>query len=266
MKTIETSIIMGVYNTANTIEAAIASIFEQTYETFEFIICDDGSTDNTSQILEKCKSIYGERLILLKNTKNQGLAKTLNTCIGRARGEFIARMDGDDISHPDRLEKQIKFLIDNPQVAFVGSNAVKFDENGPYGFFRNSRQPKKEELLYKSRFIHPTIVFRRNCLNSVGGYCESDYCLRCEDYDLWLRLYAKGYFGANIQEELLDYYEGSQNLSKRKYRYRVNEAIVRYKGFKSNKILLRGLPYVFKPLIVGLISPKVVNWVKRIKG
>lgn len=124
-------------------------------------------------------------------------------------------MDADDISVPQRLERQLAFLRKHEDIAFVGCCARKFDQHGVYGEIVYPACPDKKDLLFNSCFVHPTVMMRRSVLTAAGGYSEADSRVRCEDYDLWLRLYAMGYRGANLQERLLDYYEGSQNLYKR---------------------------------------------------
>lgn len=251
------SVIMGVYNSENTIANSIESIINQSYTNFEFIICDDGSTDKTYDILLQYKQLYPDKIILLKNNKNLGLAKTLNICLDLASGSYVARMDSDDISKNNRFEKQIEFAKKNPEFIIIGSNAIKFDEKGVYGEIIYPERPQRKDFLFNNPFIHPTMLIRYDILKELNGYNESLYCTRCEDYDLWLRMYSKGYLGFNMQEFLLNYYEGSQNLKKRKYRYRLCETYVRLLGFKKNKILLRGLPFVIKPLIVGLLPRNI---------
>lgn len=259
---IKISVIMGVYNSQNTIADSIESILNQTYTNFELIICDDGSTDKTYDILLKYKELYDNKIILLKNKTNLGLSKTLNKCLGLVSGDYVARMDSDDISKSNRFEKQIEFLNKNPKFSMVGSNATKFDEKGVYGNIIYPESPRIKDFLFNNPFIHPTMLIRYDVLKELNGYNESLYCTRCEDYDLWFRMYSKGYIGFNLQEFLLNYYEGTQNLKKRKYRYRLCEAYVRFLGFKNNKILLKGLPFVIKPLIVGLFPLKIIRKLK----
>lgn len=251
------SLLMGVYNAESTVRKAVDSIFAQSYQDFELIVCDDGSIDGSYAVLEECHRQYGTRLTLLQNEINRGLAPTLNRCFTAARGLYIGRMDADDRSAPERLARQMEFLQTHQDIGFVGCCALKFDENGVYDTFRYMKYPEKKDLLWGSCFIHPTVLIRRAVLESAHGYSERKFCVRCEDYDLWLRLYALGYRGANLQETLFYYYEGTRNMKKRKYRYRVNEAIVRAIGFYRNRMLLQGIPYIVKPLVIGLLPIKL---------
>lgn len=184
----EVSILMGVYNNADTVETAITSIFHQTYQDFELIVCDDGSTDGSSAVLEACHRKYGERLVLLNNKTNCGLATTLNRCFSVAQGTYIGRMDADDRSAPERIDRQVKFLQTYTEISLVGCCAYKFDEGGVYDMAIYPPYPQKRDLLWGSCFLHPTVLMRRTTLEAAHGYCEQKSCMRCEDYDLWLRL------------------------------------------------------------------------------
>lgn len=257
------SVLMGVYNGADTVARAVGSIFIQTYPVLECIVCDDGSTDDTYAELKACRERYGARLVVLRNEHNRGLAPTLNRCFSLAKGTYLARMDADDISAPQRLERQLAFSREHEDIAFVGCCARKFDQHDVYGEIVYPACPDKKDLLFNSCFVHPTVMMRRSVLTAAGGYSEADSRVRCEDYDLWLRLYAMGYRGANLQERLLDYYEGSQNLYKRKYRYRLNETVVRAVGFRANGMGLRCWPFVFKPLVVGILPPPLLRELKK---
>lgn len=253
------SVIMGIYNTNNKImvKKAIDSIINQSFSDFEFIICDDGSSDNTYEIVKEIIS-NDKRCILIKNNRNMGLAYSLNNCLKIAKGEYIARMDADDISMLDRFEKQVKFLDNNPQYAIVGGNAELFNEEGAYSKRAMKEYPTKEDLLFGTIFIHPSIMMRKDILLKLNGYRAVKETSRCEDYDLWLRLYAHGYKGYNIQENIYKFREDINAFKRRKYKYRIDEAKVRYKGFKNLKLFPKGYIYVIKPLIVGLIPQNIL--------
>ena len=122
------SVIMGVYNCEKTVAESIESIINQTYDNWELIICDDASTDNTCAIVESYARKYGGKIFFLKNSANRRLAYSLNRCLEAAKGKYIARMDGDDISLPRRLEKQVLFLESHPEYALAGTAMIPFDE------------------------------------------------------------------------------------------------------------------------------------------
>ncbi|MFQ9065328.1 MAG: glycosyltransferase family 2 protein [Eubacterium sp.] len=104
------SVIMGIYNCADTLAESLDSLLVQTYQNFEIIMCNDGSTDNTFEIAKQYNDKYSDRIVLIENAKNMGLNYTLNHCLEYCKGEYIARMDGDDISLPLRFEKEVSFF------------------------------------------------------------------------------------------------------------------------------------------------------------
>lgn len=252
------SIIMGVYNGSKFIRDSIDSIINQTYKNWEFIICDDCSSDNTINILEEYAQ-KDSRIKILRNDKNLGLAATLNRCLENCTGEYIARQDDDDISMPNRLEKQMKFLRDNEHFSLVGSRAYLIDkDNNIWGKSSTSVEvPAAKNLLNGPCFIHPSIMIKKSVLEELNGYDAK--ALRVEDYDLWFRFFAKNYRAYNMQEELIKYRLDTHSYSKRKYKYRVNEFKVKINGYKINNIPYRYRIYAVKPLIIGLIPPVMMN-------
>jgi glycosyltransferase involved in cell wall biosynthesis/pyruvate-formate lyase-activating enzyme len=193
------SVVMSVYNCTKYLESAIQSILEQTYGNFEFIIVNDGSTDNIDDILNKFDDC---RIRVINNTENLGLARSLNVGIKAARGKYIARMDADDLSIPHRFEKQIEFLEKNPSHAMVGSSYYVVDESGKtvahVDVLTDSGDIKKG-LIKQNWFGHGTVMMRKSSIESIGGYDEQFVC--AQDYDLWLK-FAENYEIANIQEPL----------------------------------------------------------------
>lgn len=255
------SVIMGVYNPRNKdiFNLSLQSILNQTYSNFEFIICDDGSNEATREMLDEAAAL-DERVKVIHNNGNQGLAFSLNHCLEIAQGDYIARMDDDDISSPSRFEIERKFLDEHPDIAWVGCNADLIDAEGVvWGNRKLEEYPTTNSLLFNSPFIHPTVMIRREVIKKADGYSVAKQTRRAEDYDLWLRLYAMGYRGANIQETLFQYREDAFAYTKRKYRYRIDEAIVRYQGFSRLKLFPVAWIYVLKPLVVGLIP----GWLLR---
>ena len=129
---IDISVIMGIYNCASTLPEAIDSILNQTYTSWELILCDDGSSDNTYEIAKQYQNRYPDKIKLIRNEKNMGLNYTLNHCIEYVSGKYIARMDGDDVSLPSRFESEIKVLEEEPDIAVVSTTMIHFDESGDY--------------------------------------------------------------------------------------------------------------------------------------
>lgn len=259
------SVIMGIYNEQKqNAGKAINSILNQTERNIEFIICDDGSDKEFFNWLQNFCS-KDNRIILLRNKQNLGLSATLNKCLSYAHGEYIARMDGDDISDKRRLEKQLQFLDSHPEYSLTGCNVKFIDSKGIWGERTLPKIPKKKDFLYTSPFVHPSIMIRKNIMDELGGYSEEPYAVRTEDYELFMRLYAKGYKGYNLQDFLFFYREDKEAYKKRRYCYRLNESRVRYKGFRELGILRGNLRFVIKPLIAGLVPIRIIKKVRKRK-
>lgn len=229
----EVSIIMGIYNCASTLAEAIDSIIAQTYTDWELIMCDDGSTDHTYDLAKQYQEKVGNKIVLLKNKENLGLNKTLNRCLEHATGKYVARMDGDDISMPTRLEKELQFLQQNPKYAIVSTPMIYFDENGDWGQGKAIEKPEKKDFIRHSPvFCHAPCMIRRSAYLDVGGYTEDEKMLRFEDVNLWYKLYAKGYLGYNLQEPLYKMRDDIAATKRRSLKFRMNGVYTTYVGFK----------------------------------
>ena len=253
------SIIMATYNCENTLKKSMDSILAQTFEDWEFIICDDCSTDGTLKILNDYAEKYPKKIIVIKNEVNSKLSYSLNHCLEHAKGEYIARMDGDDISLPERLEKQVKFLDEHPEYAVVSTAMTPFDENGtrPARFMKP--EPTKDDLLSRSPFAHATIVMRREAYDAVGGYTVSKRTERGQDYDMWFRFFDLGFKGYNMQESLYLVLEDDTAIKRRTLRTRYYEVQTKLKGYR----LLNYPPYkyihAFKPILTALVPVKLIQ-------
>lgn len=180
------TVLMSVFNEERFLQEALDSILNQTYKDFEFIIINDGSTDKSKEILE----LYDDKRIrIINNDHNIGLTRSLNLGLELARGEYIARMDANDLSLPTRLEKQVKFLNENTDVVLTGNWTEHIDDNG------NSkgviRYPTEHcfiswNLLTKPCLAHTTVMYRRDKALDVGSYNTT--LKYTQDYDLWVRL------------------------------------------------------------------------------
>lgn len=259
------SVIMGVYNCNNKemLKKSVKSIIQQTFTDWEFIICNDGSTNDTLSMLKEIERM-DKRIRIISYNENHGLAYALNKCIENSRGEFIARQDDDDISLQTRFEKQLKFLEENSGYGFVGSSAYVFDHNGVYGKYSVEEKPDKKSFYWNSPFIHPTVIFRKDALEKSGGYRVTKVTRRCEDYDLFMRLYAMGYKGYNIQEKLFYYQIVNGNKKYRPLKYRVDEMRIRWFGYRKMKVMSpKGLLYVVKPIIISLIPQFIFKKIRK---
>jgi len=204
------SVVMSVYNEEAMVSRAIESILNQTFESFEFIIVNDGSTDKT---LEVIKGYTENRIKLIDKGYNSGLADSLNIGIKYSVGDFIARMDADDFSEKERLEIQVRFLEDNPDIAMVGTWAYLIDLNK--NIKKECKPPVSDKVIKKymekdNPFIHSSVMLRKKVIEKVGYYNPIKVI---EDYDLWIRI-AKHYKIANIPMFLLTRYE-DRNFYKR---------------------------------------------------
>jgi hypothetical protein len=201
------SVLMSVYNGEPYLSHAVQSILAQTYRDFELVIVDDGSTDRTRDILASFEASDG-RIRILRNERNIGLSHSLNRGLSAVRARLVARMDADDLSRPDRLERQVAFLTERPEVDLVGSWLRVIGRN-----IILSRPSRHEDLVavlcFQNCFWHPTLMFRldRGDGTGIGEAIAYDAAhLYAEDYDLWVRL-ALDHRAclANIDEPLLHY-------------------------------------------------------------
>lgn len=196
------SVIMPAYNAEKYIKTSVDSILNQTFCDFELIVINDCSNDSTGEIL---LSYRDERLICLNNEKNLGVARTLNRGLAAARGEYIARMDADDISEPHRLEKQLAYMEEHPQTVVCGSKITVFYETGEQAVCHYPQQDRqiKTTLLFSCPFAHPSVMIRGEVLRKQG-LCYEEAFEKVEDYRLWTRLAKSGEF-VNLPEPLLRY-------------------------------------------------------------
>ena len=265
MNGIQISIIMGVYNQKafDQLDMAVNSILRQTFQAFEFLVYDDGSDGNVADKLEEL-ALKDSRIRLFHGKENHGLAFGLNYCIHKAKGKYIARMDADDISMPDRLEKQYQFLEKHPEFGFAGCNAGLLGEQGVYGERIMPETPGADDFLAFSPYIHPSVMFRREVFEKYGLYSEAEENRRCEDYELFMRLFQKNCRGFNIQEVLFLYREDGNAFRKRKCRYRIDECRLRYTYFKKLGILDgKGFLYTIRPLIAGVLPGRLIYRIKK---
>lgn len=247
------SVIMGIYNCADTLRPAIDSILNQTVQDFELILCDDGSCDGTCAVAEEYQKKYPEKVILLKNEKNLGLNSTLNRCLAAAKGDYIARMDGDDLCDPTRFEKELAALEQHPEVAFVGTVIRLFDERGVWGMTRPVEFPRKKDFARGNPFSHGSCMVRRSAMDAMGGYSEDPRVVRVEDFHLWMRMYEAGLKGMNLPEPLYDLRDDLNATARRRLAARRNEAYVicqcvQHLGLPGWKRLC-----ALRPLVLGLL-------------
>lgn len=205
------TVILPVYNAEMYLKEAISSILNQTYPNFEFIIINDGSTDDSVNII---KSFTDQRIILIENDKNIGLTATLNKGLSLANGKYILRMDQDDISLPKRIQIQVSFMENNPEIGICGSARIVIRDGKKVVFNNNVKTHGeiKSFLLFQNCIAHPTVIMRKSELLDKELMYESYHA---EDYDLWSRAVLKTKM-ANITEPLLIYREHPHQMSQTK--------------------------------------------------
>ena len=226
------SVIMSVYNAEIYLRDAINSIINQTFSDWEFVICNDCSNDGSQEILDEYNRKYPGQFILLKNESNLKLAASLNRCLEKCNGEYIARMDADDISREDRFEKQVAFLDSHPEYQLVASSMQRFDDTGKHDIVSLPEYPDLKILKRGVTFCHATIMMRKTAYDALQGYTVSDVVFRSQDYEMWFRFYAKGMKGYNIQEPLYYVREDINAIKRRSFKNRRCIMRIQYSGYK----------------------------------
>ena len=254
---VELTVLMGVFNGLPHLGKSIESILEQTFADFEFLIIDDASADGSAEVIAGYVA-RDRRIRFVRNAQNVGLGGVLSRGVQEARGSLIARMDADDAAIPERLQRQLDFLRDNPDVDVVGSYALDVTKDGVP--VRERRVPttheKIAELVWTSPFIHPTVMFRRESILRVGSYLP--HIRRRQDYDLWFRCVAGGLRLANIPEPLIHYLYSEDTLRRNHVR----------SIWEQVKIGLRGCRTVRAPLpayiatCMPLVEAAMPNWLR----
>lgn len=253
------SVIMGIYNCASTLVEALDSLYAQSYQGFKIILCEDGSSDNTYDVAADYAAKH-DNIILIRNEKNMGLNYTLNRCLEYADTEYVARMDGDDISLPERFEKEINFLDNHPEYAVVSGPMIYFDEQGDFKTGRGRGAIKKEDFIHGTPICHAPCMARTRSLKAVDGYSVDSKLLRVEDYHLWFKLFAAGYKLFSLNEPIYKMRDDRTAAIRRNWRNRKNEAYVKHVGFK-----MIGLPwwthiYCLRPIIIYLMPRSIYNF------
>jgi glycosyltransferase involved in cell wall biosynthesis len=198
--TSKVTVLMPAYNAGKYIAEAIKSVLQQTFTDFQLLIINDGSTDDTEEVI---RSFEDERIVLI-NQSHKGIAPALNKGLSKADSIYIARFDADDICFPQRLQKQVSFLDDHPDYITIGCEAEYISEDGEHLFDFKSVGHTHEEIIQKiysyCPFIHSSVMYRKDAVILAGGYCEHAH--NFEDYFLWIQLLSKGKF-YNLPEQLI---------------------------------------------------------------
>ena len=205
------TVLMSVFNGETYLKKAIDSILKQSYSDFEFLIINDGSKDKTAEILEH--EAKRDSRIKVIDQDNQGLVASLNYGLKKASGQLIARIDADDIAYPHRLEKQVTYMAEHPDLLALGSAITLIDDQGrtlKQINYPTGTQEVRSAMMLGSKLAHPAVIMRREQVLQIGAYREA--CRHAEDYDLWLRLLEIGEID-NLDEPLLYYRQHDGKIS-----------------------------------------------------
>lgn len=253
----QVSVLMGVFNGREYLEASIRSILDQTFDDFEFLIIDDASVDGSGELISHYANQDG-RIRLIRNERNAGLGAVLRRGVAEARAPFVARMDSDDVAIPTRLSRQFQFFGERPETDVVGSYALDITKHGVA--IAERRVPvtheKIVELVWTSPFIHPTVMFRKNSILKVGSYSSS--IRRRQDYDLWFRCVAGGLRMANIPEPLLHYRFSEETMRRNHVRSTWEQVKIGLRGCR----MVRAPKHAYVATCMPLVEAAMPNWVR----
>lgn len=258
------SVIMGIYNCEKTLPEAIESILAQTYIDWELILCDDASTDATYAVAATYCEWYPDKIRLLQNEQHRFLAYSLNQCLAVATGEFIARMDGDDISLPTRFEKQVRFLQEHPDVVLVGTAMQRFDDDGSEGAVdRRPSHPDRHTLHRTTVFNHATVMTYKHVYDALGGYTVCPRTERGQDVDLWARFFKAGYQGANMPDVLYRVRENEAAFRRRTARERWMACQNKWHAYRLLEYPWYRYPKPLLQMLKVLIPIRLMRWYHR---
>jgi len=222
------TVVIATYNCAPYIAECIGSIVEQSWRDWEAVVCDDASTDDTWPIVTSLAR-RDARIRLLRNQERLGAAATRNRCIEASLGDYVAIQDADDVSLKHRLECEVSYLDERPEVPFVSGGLFLFDDQGIYGLrVLKKLSPADREFLMGIPYCHASTMFRRGALWSVNGYRVAAETFRGQDLDLFMRLHSKGMRGHNLPCVVYAYRQGREAFERKAMRYRLAGALIRF--------------------------------------
>ena len=263
------SVIMPCYNSEDYIEEAIESILNQTYNNIEVIIADDCSTDKSFDLIKRYTK-KDKRVRCFKNKNNIGCTKTLNKLVEQAKGKYIARMDADDISFEDRIEKQFKLLTKH-NYDVLGTNIIFIDSLGNKKNKRRYRNNISSIIKSENPLAHPTVLMKKKLLEIYG--CYNERFVTTQDYDLWLRLWSHGCKIGIVDEYCLYYRIHEDGVSKKEAKKTLRNVIqikeyarkkynIRF-SFKENfRLLLERILLLFPTSIIVMLFHTYVSLAK----
>jgi glycosyltransferase involved in cell wall biosynthesis len=272
------SVIMSVYNDEKNLPESVESILNQTFGDFEFIITEDCSKDNSLKLLRDYAS-KDKRIVLIENKENLKLTKNLNSMLGIAKGDLIARMDSDDISLPERFEKQVKIFKDNPEIDFVFTSSMLMDNEGNdlcESWRPNDIRKILDHMKFDSYIPHPTIMAKKDIFAKAGNYTEIKGYGQ-EDKELWEKFIANGVSFYYLNELLLRYRLNPSGISFNVRNYskdeiysykKVNICIDNYQRAKAVQIYKQisgKIPLKYKLLLlIKFFTPNKLRFYKSV--
>lgn len=252
------SIIMSVKNGAKDLPKSVGSIQDQTFSDWEFIICDDGSTDDTLNVLRQYQQ-NDDRFIILHNDTSKGLAYSLNKCIAESHSDILARQDADDSSEPLRLEKQYRFVSDHPEYAIVGTCWYNVFADGSKSRNPVLEEPSALDQVKGGLYMHPSWMMRKDQLEKVGFYTVNKYTMRSQDYHLVMKVLGVGMKLYNMQEYLYNYTADENTMKRSRNWKRVMGLMwIRWDAYNRNHLPLWCYAYIIKPVITNLIPKSIM--------
>lgn len=239
------SIGIPVYNGEEHIALSILSVLNQSFKDFELLIADDGSTDNTYNVVN---SFDDPRVHFISDKINKGISYRLNQLIDRAKGRYFVRMDADDIMFPNRLEEQIKFMESHPDTDLLATPAIVIDNNNLIIGRRGQKSPPEsiEELFKRSPFIHPSVIGK---LQWFKTYKYSEELSGVEDFDLWIRSFSRSVF--RMYDHPLLFYRDPLCYRLESYRFRMRQI---RRMYKKNSYLLPSASFYYRALVISLLK------------
>jgi glycosyltransferase involved in cell wall biosynthesis len=222
----QVSILMPIRNEERYLQATLDSLYRQTFTNWELIAVDDGSSDQTAAIL--ADAACRDSRVQITRRKGGGLVAALNKGLEACRAPLLARLDGDDISHPKRLELQVNYLNANPDIGLVACNFRHFPRTGlkqgmiDYEMWQNGLTAHSliiRDMFVESPFVHPSIMTRRTIMEKMGGYQDNGWP---EDYDIWLRMAAAGVQFARLPQKLLFWRDHPERATRTMDEYALN--------------------------------------------
>lgn len=262
------SVLISVFSEENPVyfKQAIESIWDfQTMKPFEIILIEDGKlTEGLYEEIRNWKEKIGNSLIIIKNEDNLGLTKSLNIGVEFCKGDFIARMDSDDISSPNRFKLQTDFLLSNPDIDIVGGSIKEFNEFDPCVNIRMYPKSHKEVINFISKaspLAHPSVLFRRNIFDDGNRYCE-DY-KTSQDIEFWFRLLKKGYKISNISEIALNFRLSNDFAKRRSKKKALNEFKIYWNGILDLYGVSFNLIYPIVRLIIRMLPAFIIEGIYK---